>query len=63
VKQKLILYIAIPYWRQESSAGMNRKEDDIRVKVIIAMLEEFPTLKKKIRGYLEDHATKLTNPA
>jgi hypothetical protein len=37
---------------------MNRKEDDIRVKVIIAMLEEFPTLKKKIRGYLEDHATK-----
>jgi hypothetical protein len=55
VKQKLILYIAISYWRQESLTGMSRKEDDVRVKIIIAMLEEFPAVKEKIRGYLEGH--------
>ncbi len=31
----------------------NEKIEEIRLQVIIAMLEEFPALKKKLNNYLE----------
>ena len=38
--------------------NLDRKGEEIREKVIIAMLEEFPALKKKIRKYLEQEKSK-----
>lgn len=53
LKQKLILYIDISYTAEVENMNLDRKGEEIREKVIIAMLEEFPALKKKIRKYLE----------
>jgi hypothetical protein len=36
----------------------SRKNDEIRIQVIIAMLEEFPALKEKIRTYLQEQNPK-----
>jgi len=38
--------------------NLYRKGEEIREKVIIAMLEEFPALKEKIRNYLEQENLK-----
>jgi len=38
--------------------NLDRKGEEIREKVIIAMLEEFPALKKEIKKYLEQEKSK-----
>jgi len=37
---------------------MNSENEKMREQIILAMLEEFPTLKKKIRAYLEEESKK-----
>ncbi len=38
--------------------NLYEKGEEIREKVIIAMLEEFPALKEKIRNYLKQEKSK-----
>jgi hypothetical protein len=38
--------------------NLHEKGEEIREKVIIAMLEEFPALKEKIRNYLKQENQK-----
>jgi hypothetical protein len=37
---------------------MNSKNDRMREQIVLAMLKEFPTLKKKIKSYLEEDPKK-----
>jgi hypothetical protein len=53
-----ILYIAIPYSGGIRILNADEKTEEIRRQIIIAMLEEFPTLKEKIKDYLKEHDLK-----
>ena len=57
-RQNLILYIAIQYLWPRGLPRMNSKNDRMREQIVLAMLEEFPTLKKKIKSYLEEDPKK-----
>ncbi|HXX87361.1 MAG TPA: hypothetical protein VEH86_02825 [Candidatus Acidoferrum sp.] len=52
-----ILYIAIQY-SEPRDLKMDSTQSKIREQIILAMLEEFPALKKKIRLYLEEEPRK-----
>lgn len=42
----------------EGTVEMDKKNEKIREQIIVAMLEEFPTLKSRIKVYLEEDLKK-----
>jgi hypothetical protein len=46
----------------DGALKMSEKNERIREQLIVAMLEEFPTLKKKIRIYLEETSNTQYSP-
>lgn len=42
----------------ERTVKMDKKNEKIREQIIVAMLEEFPTLKSRIKVYLEEDSKK-----
>jgi hypothetical protein len=42
----------------EGTVEMDKKREKIQEQIIVAMLEEFPTLKSRIKVYLEEDSKK-----
>jgi hypothetical protein len=51
-------YIAYYYTLFEAATTMNasNKDEEIRWQVMVAMLEEFPRLREKVKNYLKNRA-------